>query len=149
MLRTIISFSVSICLVFTSCSADSKQVKQDASGTGTEAKQGSEQAANTTQSEAANTGNSSAIATFITNSDGSKIWKTSVGGMSFDFQPQGKLIMHAKRGKDSQWQGTWKVSGDKISMSIPELGKTIENSISIDGDDLLIESTRYKKSVSK
>lgn len=143
MLRTIISFSVAICLVFTACKSDTTIESKDSTAPNPEAAQTAEQAQAPASEATTSAASDGKIATFITDNDGTKLWRAKVGDMAFRFLPQGKLEMYSKKGNQTKWEGSWKVAGDKLSMQIKELGANVENTITIDGDDFLLETNRY------
>ena len=140
MLKTIISLSVATCLVFTSCKSDTKAGNKDSSNAKPETSQTVEQPKPT---EAVSTSNEGKIAAFITDNDGTKIWKSQIGSMSFHFLPEGKIEVLMKRGKRDKWEGTWKIAGNKLIFDVPDFGKTVENKIEIDGENILLESVPY------
>ena len=45
------------------------------------------------------------------------------------------------------WQGTWKLKGDQVTLRIPDLKTNKTFTVTIDGDDLLLNDLRYHRNV--
>lgn len=143
MLKTIISLSLVICLVFAACKSDTTIESKDSTATNPETAQTSEQAQAPASDATTSAASEGKIAAFITDNDGTKIWKSQIGSMSFHFLPEGKIEVLMKRGKRDKWEGTWKIVGNKLIFDVPDFGKTVENMIEIDGENILLESVPY------
>lgn len=143
MLRTIISFSVAICLVFTACKSDTTIESKDSTTPNPETAQTAEQAQAPASEATTSAASDGKIAAFITDNDGTKIWKSQIGSMSYHFLPEGKIEVLLKRGKRDKWEGSWKIAGNKLIIDVPDFGNTVENKIEIDGENILLESVPY------
>ncbi|MBK9395835.1 MAG: hypothetical protein IPN55_00750 [Saprospiraceae bacterium] len=84
---------------------------------------------------------------FLISTEGTYGWETKTDKISLDFFEDGRLHIQGPDGEATMWEGSWKLKGDRLSMVRPDLKSTETESVSIDGDKLMIgavEYTRYK-----
>lgn len=74
-------------------------------------------------------------------------WETKANKISLDFFQDGRLHIQGPDGEATMWSGKWKLSGDKLTMNRPDLGKEITVTARRDGKFLMLDSTRYTRYV--
>ena len=84
---------------------------------------------------------------FLISTEGTYGWETKTDKISLDFFEDGRLHIQGPDGEATMWEGSWKLKGDRLSMVRPDLKSTETESVSRNGDKLMIgavEYTRYK-----
>jgi hypothetical protein len=87
------------------------------------------------------------LRSFLISTEGTYGWETKTDKISLDFFEDGRLHIQGPDGEATMWEGNWKLKGDRLSMVRPDLKSTETESVSRDGDKLMIgavEYTRYK-----
>jgi len=74
-------------------------------------------------------------------------WQPVEGNISYDFFKDGRLHVQGPDGEATMWQGTWKLKGNQVTLKVPELKTNKTFTVTIDGDDLLLDDLRYHRNV--
>lgn len=72
-------------------------------------------------------------------------WQPVEGDTSYDFFKDGRLHVQGPDGEATMWGGTWKMKGDQVTLKIPDLKTNKTFTVTIDGDDLLLDDQRYRR----
>jgi hypothetical protein len=81
---------------------------------------------------------------FLYSTKGTYGWQPVKGTIMFDFFKDGRLAVQGPDGEATMWEGKWSLKDDKLTMSYDK--KTMTVTAAIDGDDLLLDGKRYKRS---
>jgi len=87
------------------------------------------------------------LRSFLISTEGTYGWETKTDKISLDFFEDGRLHIQGPDGEATMWEGSWKLEGIRLTMVRPDLETTETESVSKDGDKLMIgavEYTRYK-----
>jgi len=72
-------------------------------------------------------------------------WQPVKGEISYDFFKDGRLHVQGSDGEASMWEGTWKLKGDQLTLKIPDRNTNKTFTVTIDGDELLLDDVRYRR----
>ena len=72
-------------------------------------------------------------------------WTPVGGDKSYDFFKDGRLHVQGPDGEATMWGGTWKLKGDQLTVKIPDLKVNATYTVTIDGDELLLDDQRYRR----
>lgn len=94
----------------------------------------------------ARAGSETEIRQFLHSTPNTYGWEPIKGGNSYDFFKDGRLHVQGKDGEATMWEGTWKLKDDQLTLKIPALKFTHTYTVKIDGQTLLLDSQRYRRS---
>ncbi|MEQ1862531.1 MAG: hypothetical protein ABMA13_21640 [Chthoniobacteraceae bacterium] len=86
-----------------------------------------------------------ALRRFLLSTKGTYGWSPVQGTISYDFFPDGRLHIEGPDGEATMWQGKWKLTGDKLTITNSDRKTTTTVTVKIDGADLLLDGKRYKR----
>ena len=72
-------------------------------------------------------------------------WQPFQGDISYDFFKDGRLHVQGADGEATMWEGTWKLKNDRITLKIPALKTNRTLTVTIDGQELLLDDVRYRR----
>jgi hypothetical protein len=72
-------------------------------------------------------------------------WQPVEGNISYDFFKDGRLHVQGPDGEATMWQGTWRLKGDQVTLKVPDPKTNKTFTVTIDGDDLLLDDLRYHR----
>lgn len=72
-------------------------------------------------------------------------WQPVEGEISYDFFQDGRLHVQGSDGEATMWEGTWRLKGNQVTIKIPALKTNKTYTVTIDGDDLLLDDQRYHR----
>jgi hypothetical protein len=87
----------------------------------------------------------SGIRQFLYDPPGVYGWTPVGGDKSYDFFKDGRLHVQGPDGEATMWGGTWKLKGDRLTLKVPDLKVNATYTVTIDGDDLLLDGQRYRR----
>jgi hypothetical protein len=72
-------------------------------------------------------------------------WQPVEGDISYDFFEDGRLHVQGADGEATMWGGTWTLEGDQLTLKVPDLKTNKTFTVTMDGDDLLLDGDRYRR----
>ena len=72
-------------------------------------------------------------------------WQPVEGDITYDFFTDGRLHVQGPDGEATMWEGSWKLKGNLVTLKIPALKTNKTFTVTIDGDELLLDAVRYRR----
>ncbi|CAN5714247.1 hypothetical protein BH09VER1_BH09VER1_44650 [soil metagenome] len=72
-------------------------------------------------------------------------WQPVKGDVSYDFFKDGRLHVQGPDGEATMWEGTWKLSGDQLTLKIPALKVNRTYTVGVAGKELVLDEKRYRR----
>lgn len=85
------------------------------------------------------------IRKFLHSTDGTYGWAPEKGDITYDFFKDGRLHVQGPDGEATMWEGKWILKGDQLTIIVPERKTKETVTVTIDGDDLLLNDKRYSR----
>lgn len=85
------------------------------------------------------------IRKFLHSTDGTYGWEPEKGDLTYDFFKDGRVHIQGPDGEATMWEGKWTLKGDQLTIVNPEKKTKLTVTVTIEGDELLLDDVRYTR----